>query len=60
MLLQVQSCHLYLHHLLDLLLWDTTESGKHGQQFPSSETLKKGIKLWTVANPLLDLKIHTG
>ena len=59
MFLEVKSCHLYLHHLLDLSLWYTTQSGKHRQQFPSRETLKQCIKLWTVANPLPCLRNGT-
>ena len=55
-LLQVESCDLYFDHLLDLPLWDASESGKHGEQLPPSQTLNEGIKLRTVANPLLNLE----
>ena len=56
MFLQVKSCDFYFDHLLDLSLWNTPESGKHGQQLSPSQTLNKSIKLWTVTNPLLNLE----
>ena len=54
---QVESLHLSLHSLFDEGLWNTSQSGKHGQQFSASHPLYQSIKLRTVANPLLNLKI---
>ena len=43
--LQVQSCDLYLNHLLYLLLWNTSKPRKQCEYFSSSQNIKQGIKL---------------
>ena len=43
-------------HITDERLWNTSQSGKHGQQLSACHPLYQSIKLRTVAYLLLDLR----
>ena len=60
MLGEVQSLHLFVHHLLNVGLWDTPQPGKQGQMLYPCQTINQSIKLRTIANPLLDLEGRGG
>lgn len=45
MLRKIQPANLRVHDLLDLLLRNSTQSSKHGQQLPTSQPFNQCIKL---------------
>jgi hypothetical protein len=46
MLSEIKPADFRVYYLNDLLLWDATQSSKHGQQFTPSQSFNQRIKLY--------------